>query len=190
MENQPAVEWRQFTLDPDKFRELVLYIVNRSKDDHRFGATKLNKLLYYIDTRSYLELDYPITGATYRRLPAGPVPRAIMAAKRQLVDAGAISIEKRPYFNYLQERLAPLKDADLSLFEEREVQIIDEVIDQLREYNGSELSAFSHAEWGWRLMDNYEVIPYELSFLSPEPAPIEAIEYGIRLAKEHALLDD
>lgn len=185
-----TVEWRQFTLDPNSFRELVLYITQQSIDDPRFGATKLNKLLYYIDTRSFLELGQPITGAEYRRLPAGPVPPAILNAKKELVDAGAARIERRPYFNYYQERLVPLRDADVSLFSSNELKIVDEIIEQLWEYNGTELSNISHNEWGWQLAGNYEVIPYELAWMSPEPVPIEAIEHGLRLASKHSLMNE
>ena len=189
MDTTPTVEWRQFTLDPEKFRELVLYIAKRSIDDPRFGATKLNKLLYYIDTRSFLELGQPITGAVYRRLPAGPVPPAIQNVKKELVDAGAARLERRPYFNYYQERLVPLRDADMSLFDPNEMQIVNEIIEQLWDYNGTELSNISHEEWGWQLAGNYEVIPYELAWMSPEPVPIEAIEYGLDLASKHGRMN-
>lgn len=184
MNTEPAAEWKDFTLDANKFRELVVYVAQESEKDPRFGATKLNKLLFYMDTRSFLELGEPITGAEYRHLPAGPVPPAILEAKRILVDAGAIKIERRPFFNYFQERIVPLREADMSLFSPEELKIIDEVIESLWHYNGTELSDKSHSEWGWQLTENYDVIPYELAWLSAEPAPIEAIEHGMKLASQ------
>jgi uncharacterized phage-associated protein len=183
-------QWRTFCRDSYKFNQLVLYIAKRSEDDPRFGAVKLNKLLYYMDTRSYLELGKPITGAVYRHLPAGPVPYDIMEAKRQLVDAGHARIEWQPYFNYRQERLVALQCAEISWLSEHERQIVDEVFDQLWEYNGTELSNISHREWGWQLTGNYENIPYELAWLSPEPVPIEAIEHGLQIAKEYGLVNE
>ena len=182
-------QWRKFDLDSHKFSELILYIAKRSEDDPRFGATKLNKLLYYMDTRSYLELGHPITGATYRRSQQGPVPFDVVQAKRQLVDAGHAKIEWRPYFNYRQERLVALRDADISCLNEQERQIVDDVLEQLWDYNGAELSGISHKEWGWQITGNYEDIPYELAWLSSEPVPIEAIERGLQIAKEHGLMN-
>ena len=176
------MEWRQFTLNEEKFRELVLYIAHRSQNDWRFGATKLNKLLYYIDTRSYVEHGTPITGATYRHLPAGPVPSAILEAKRQLIDSGHAEIVYRPYFNYHQERLVPQREPKTYLFTAVELALVDDVITQLWEYNGTELSDFSHKEWGWQLTDNYEDIPYELVWLSKERLTIEDIEHGRAIA--------
>ena len=33
----------------DKFRELILYIAQESEGDPNFGATKLNKILFFCD---------------------------------------------------------------------------------------------------------------------------------------------
>jgi hypothetical protein len=39
--------------DDEKLRELILYVSTLSKDDDNFGATKLNKLLFYADFLAY-----------------------------------------------------------------------------------------------------------------------------------------
>ena len=190
MDTRLVGEMCHFKFNSNKFNELVLYIAYRSEEDPRFGATKLNKLLYYMDTRSYLDLGYPITGATYRHLQAGPVPTAIVDTKRQLVDAGDAKIEERPYFNYYQERLMALRDGDITLFMPEELKIINGMIEQLWEYNGTELSSFSHKDWGWRLTSPGEDIPYELAWMSPEPITLEDVEYGLQVARRHDLGSD
>jgi len=49
-------------VNQDKFRELVLYLSEKSQDDKKFGATKLNKILYFCDFGSYVKLGQPVTG--------------------------------------------------------------------------------------------------------------------------------
>ena len=58
----------------EKFGNLILYVAERSEHDDRFGAVKLNKIMYYADFTAYWKLGRPITGATYQRLDEGPLP--------------------------------------------------------------------------------------------------------------------
>jgi uncharacterized phage-associated protein len=175
-------ESKHFEFDSEKFQELVLYLAKRSETDDRFGSTKLNKLLYYIDTRSYLELGSPMTGAMYRHLRAGPAPYELLKIRSRLIDAGHAHLEYRPYFNHMQDRLVADREPKLSLFSSEELEIVDSVISQLWDYNGAQLSAFSHLELGWQITEENEEIPYELAFISSGPLSLDQIEMGKRIA--------
>ena len=52
--------------DREKFKQLVHYVIWNGKRDW-FGATKLNKVLWFADARAYVLTGRPITGATYIR---------------------------------------------------------------------------------------------------------------------------
>jgi len=41
------------TFQPEKFRELILYIARKSEDDPKFGAVKLNKILFFSDFAAF-----------------------------------------------------------------------------------------------------------------------------------------
>nr|MBC8452856.1 DUF4065 domain-containing protein [Chloroflexota bacterium] len=69
-----------------KFRELLLYVSERSKEDPRYGATKLNKILYYADFGAFRILGAPITGARYRRLHEVPVPIQWIDERNKIVS--------------------------------------------------------------------------------------------------------
>lgn len=43
----------------EKFKELVLYLVEKSETDSSFGVSKLGRLLYYCDFAAYVELGHP-----------------------------------------------------------------------------------------------------------------------------------
>ena len=81
-------------VNQDKFRELVLYLSEKSRDDRKFGATKLNKLLYFCDFLSYVELGHPVTGAGYFRLGKGPAPKCLRPARREMEQDGILEVKK------------------------------------------------------------------------------------------------
>lgn len=149
-----------------KFAELLLHVAAESEDDPRFGATKLNKILYFSDFEAFGILGDSITGATYRRLERGPVPLQILPVLSELEREGeAVRVETR-YFHLLQKRLKPLRAPDLTVFRDEELAIVDAVIAELRLLNASQVSALSHLEAGWQLARDGEVIPYETAYLS------------------------
>lgn len=164
----------EITFDRSKFRELVLYIAQESEDDPRFGATKLNKILYFSDFEAFGILGEPITGATYQRLERGPAPREILPVLRELDGEGAVDRLERRYFNLRQKRIVARQAPDLSLFDEREIEIVDNVIAELRYLNASQVSVLSHLEIGWQLASEHESIPYAAAYISDrKPTPRE-----------------
>lgn len=169
-----------------KFRELVVYVTERCADDPTFGAVKLNKILYYADFSAYLELRRPITGAVYRKLSEGPAPKQFVEAREALIDAGRVLLEERTYFGYVQKRpvVQPGCGADSTLFSERELRIVDEVIDFFRGKSAREVSDYSHREPGWIMAEHLEEIPYQTAHLSAEPMDHEMQEWAIGVARE------
>src|SRR3990170_6654722 len=80
------------TFQRDKFKELVLYLSERSETDPNFGETKLNKLLYYIDFLAYRELGQPVTGARYQKLKWGPAATALLPIQQEMEAKGELVI--------------------------------------------------------------------------------------------------
>ncbi len=71
-----------------RFGELLLYISKKCASDPKFGATKLNKILFYSDFLAYAQLGNSITGCEYQKLPHGPVPKRILAVRAALERQG------------------------------------------------------------------------------------------------------
>ena len=163
------------SFDQNKFREVVLYIAEQSDNDRRFGATKLNKLLYFSDFKAFGMLGAPITGATYQRLDRGPAPRELLPTLRSMEDAGEIERFERRYFNRPQKVIRALRKSDAeSILTTAELEIVDAVLAELRDLNASQVSALSHLDTGWRLARDREDIPYETVYISDrEPTPSE-----------------
>lgn len=174
-----------------KFKELVLYVSEKLFDDPKFGAVKLNKVLYFSDFLAFAKLGKPITGATYQKLKQGPAPKQLLPARHQLEANDDAEWVDRAYFGgYTQKRVIPKRKADLSAFNADEIAIVDRVIDDLRDRSAAEVSALSHEAVGWRIAQLGQEIPYESALLSDEPLSEADIERGQELAQEHGWLAD
>lgn len=166
--------------DREKFQEAILYVASESEEDQHFGATKLNKILYFADFKSFGILGRPITGATYVRLERGPAPREMLPALREMEAEGSISRIERRYFNLLQKRVVPEQEPTLAVFTGEELEILGNVIDELRHLNAAEVTALSHLETGWRLAEPGEPIPYAMTFLSRRRPSSDEVEGYVR----------
>jgi hypothetical protein len=171
--------------DKRKLAELMLYVAEKSAYDPKFGATKLNKILFYSDFLAYGLFRNPITGATYQRLDQGPAPRQLMPALGELADRGDAVIAPSTYYGHEKKRLVPLREADLSRFSADEIALVDHVIQMLRDHNASEVSALSHAEAAWKIALDRQDIPYEAVFLSDRPPSERDVQRAQELATEY-----
>ena len=158
----------------DKFKELVVYIADQCRGDPAFGVVKLNKLLYLADFAAYAKLGKSITGAKYIKLERGPAPSRMLETRRDMEQAQEIWVQRGSHEGRLaQDRIVPRRVADVSVFEEGELAIVDETIAAFREDNATQISDFSHESVGWQIADLQEAIPYETVFLSFD-APMAA----------------
>lgn len=170
----------------DKFKELVVYIAERTADDSSFGDTKLNKALAFSDFLAFAYFGEPITGASYQKLQFGPAARKLLPLRRELIRENAVKVETRG--GYVKSRITVAKRApDTSLFSQDELDLVDEVLDALSSHSAESVSELSHRFFaGWNIVDPYEDIPYETVFISNRPAPPRAIERGRELAATHS----
>ncbi len=153
-----------------KFEELILFICKRSMADPKFGATKLNKILFYSDFLAFLELGEAITWHHYQRLDNGPAPIALLPVLNRMEEARKIGRSELLYHGKIQKRTVALRDPDLGVFTAQEIAIVTDVIETLWDKNASEVSELSHLFLGWKAADYKEEIPYGVALVrTPEP---------------------
>ncbi len=168
-----------------RLRELILYISQKCANDPTFGATKLNKLLFYSDFFSYFRYGEPIAGLEYQKLPNGPAPKQLVPVRESMVSSGDVAMQKVSFFNKQQHRCVPLRDPDLSRFKGRDIALIDELIEGLWGKTASEVSELSHKR-AWRIAKDRESIPYQAIFLSDDDELTDAeIAHVAELNREH-----
>ena len=103
----------EIVYDDEKFRELMLYIGEQMADDPLFGATVLNKVLFFADSLAYLTLGQPITGAVYQKLEYGPAPRRLLPEQQRLIDDGRAVSQERKYGGRIQSAWSSLTSPGL-----------------------------------------------------------------------------
>jgi Protein of unknown function (DUF4065) len=153
------------TFKRDKFKELVLYLSERSEADPNFGETKLNKLLFYIDLLAYRELGRPVTGAKYQKLRWGPAATALLPIQQEMEALGDLKIRPGLRGAYTQKKPIALRQANLGAFTGAEIALVDQLIAALWNLGAVEVSDLSHDNLGWQLAQDREEIPYETVFV-------------------------
>ena len=163
----------------DKFKELILYIAQESEGDSTFGATKLNKILFFCDFLSYRAYKEPITGQRYFKLPFGPAPRSLVPVLRELIEEDACIQVRRSHHGLPQDTILAKREANLDVFRPRDIALTDYVMRRLRDNDAKEVSNLSHEFIGWQLAGDLEDIPYATIFLG-DPLKLTLTEEEIR----------
>jgi transcriptional regulator with XRE-family HTH domain len=96
------------TLQVNKFKNVLLYILERCAGKPNVGETVLYKLLYFSDFNYYELYEEHLTGTKYRKLPYGPVPQKLDTILNQMIDKGQLQRVKTEYHGFPQTRYLPL----------------------------------------------------------------------------------
>ncbi len=164
------------TLQVNKFKNVLLYILERCAGKPNVGETVLYKLLYFSDFNYYELYEEHLTGATYRKLPYGPVPQKLDTIIGQMIAKGQLQRVKTEYHGYPQTRYLPLEKADLTELRASEKEILDRVIEQMSDWSAAAISHYSHKDMPWLASKEGEEIHYELAFY--RDAPYSVRNYG------------
>jgi transcriptional regulator with XRE-family HTH domain len=164
------------TLQINKFKNVLLYILERCAGKPNVGETVLYKLLYFSDFNYYELYEEHLTGAKYRKLPYGPVPQKLDTIIGQMIEKGQLQRIKTVYHGYPQTRYLPLEKADLTELRASEKDIIDRVIEQMSDWSAAAISNYSHKDMPWLASKEGEEINYEFAFY--RDAPFSVRNYG------------
>ncbi len=166
----------------DKFKNVLLYILEKCAGKPNVGETVLYKLLYFSDFNYYELYEEHLTGAKYRKLPFGPVPQKLNVIINQMIEGGTLKRIKTEYHGYPQTRYLPLQKADLTQLQASETGALDWVIEQMSDWSAAAISNYSHKDLPWLASKEGEEINYELVFY--REAPYSVRNYGDEIEQE------
>lgn len=155
--------------DAEKFKEILLYILEKVGAKPNIGETALFKLLYFIDFDFYEKYGRSLTGATYMKNHHGPTPKQFKVVTDEMIIEGELERVRSRYFQYDQKKYLPRRKADLNIFTAIETEQIDDVLARLSDKNGSELRAYSHDDIPWLATEDQRDIDYDLVFQRAQP---------------------
>jgi len=147
-----------------KFKEVLLYILEKVGARPNIGETAIYKLLYFIDFDYYEKFEEQLIGAKYIKNHFGPTPVEFKKIADQMVENGEMEKVKSKYFQHEQKKYLPRRQADLKILSAQETRHIDEVLARLAWKNATELSNYSHSDTPWRVHQAGEEISYETVF--------------------------
>jgi transcriptional regulator with XRE-family HTH domain len=159
-----------------KFKEVLIYILNKVGAKENIGETVIYKLLYFIDFDFYEKYEEQLIGATYIKNKYGPTPVEFAKIVEQMTSHEEIMKVKSEYFNFPQTKYLPRRKPDLAKLKANEIEVIDDVLNKLSEMNASQISAYSHNDVPWMTTEDGEAIEYESVFYRTPPYSVRAYE--------------
>lgn len=164
------------TLQVQKFKNILLYILERCAGKPNVGETVLHKLLYFSDFNYYELYEEHLSGAKYLKLPYGPIPQELDAIIIQMIDNGQLQRVKTAYHHSSLVRYLPLQKANLTELKASEKETLDRVIEQMSDWSALAISNFAHKDLPWLATKEGEEINYELAFYRETPFSVR--NYG------------
>ena len=153
----------------DKFKEVLLYILNRVGAKPNVGRTVVYKLLYFMDFDYYEQYEEQLIGARYQKNQYGPTPMEFTKIVQRMEQDGDLTEVKNKYFERFQTKYLARRAPDLSVLSGQELQVIEDVLSRLSDKNGKEISAYSHGDVPWLATEDGQVIDYDLAFYRTPP---------------------
>ena len=163
-----------------KFKEVLIYILNKVGSKPNIGETVVYKLLYFIDFDYYEKFEEQLIGASYIKNHYGPTPLEFRKIVDLMEKNKEIEKVKSEYYSFPQTKYFPLRNPDLSRLNANEIQLIDGVLSRLSDMNASQISEYSHNDVPWLTTEKGEVIEYESVFYRTAPYSQRSDEEDIR----------
>ena len=154
--------------DLDKFKQVLLYVLNKVGGKLNVGETVLHKLLYFIDFDYYEKFEENLMGATYIKNHHGPTSVELGSVIEEMQQQGEIEAVRSAYFKYHQKKYLARKRPNLETLSAREIDHIDEVLARLSDKNAKEMEAYSHGDIPWQAAQDGKPLSYESVFYRDE----------------------
>ena len=145
------------TLNLERLQNLISYLASKVN----LYLTSLNKYLWYIDMISYNKRAIAITGLTYIHEQYGPVIYDRKYEEISKLDEKYKREDTENRDGSIQSRIISNENYDITLFSESEMEIINEVVELLKDKPVKEISRLSHKEEGWKKTERFEIISFE-----------------------------
>lgn len=163
--------------NPEKLREVLLYVLGKVGAKPNVGETVLYKLLYFIDFDYYEKYGKSITGLTYVRNHFGPTPtKSFVNVIEGMQQKGELDIVETPYFTHKQRKYLPTVITELHSLSANELSHINDEILRLADKSATELSELSHKDTPWLASKDKEVIDYQLAMYRTDATSVREYE--------------
>lgn len=147
-----------------KFKEVLLYVLEKIGAKPNIGEGAVYKILYFIDFNYYEKYEEQLIGATYIKNHYGPTPIEFAKIVAEMQNAGEIEKVETKYFKYDQKKYLPRRPPNKKYLTGEEIEVIDEVINKLGDKSVTYVSNYSHQDVPWLTAEEGKPIDYEAVF--------------------------
>jgi transcriptional regulator with XRE-family HTH domain len=147
----------------DKFKNVLLYVLEKIGAKPNVGETVLYKLLYFIDFDYYERYGKALIGAQYIKNHYGPTPVSFKKVVERMEAADQLDVMSGSYFKYKQRKYMPRVHPKLDNISAQELEHINDVLNRLGDKSAAELSQYSHMDTPWLATKLGEPIDYQLA---------------------------
>lgn len=148
----------------EKFKEVLLYILNKVGAKANVGKTVIYKLLYFIDFDFYELFEEQLMGLKYIKNKYGPTPLGFDNLIEEMEKAKELETVHSSSFSHAQQKYLPHREANLDVLTAKELKHINMVLDKHSDKTADQLSEFSHRDVPWIGTKDKQVIDYESVF--------------------------
>ncbi len=149
-------------IDQHKYENAILYFVKYCNNSY-LGATKLNKLMYYLDFLSFRDTKKSVTGDLYVHKQFGPVPSQIDDVLTKLQSKNILEIKKVQYKDGEIFKYETKQDPDLSVFDTYEKKLLENICEEFCLWKTDKIVNQTHLEAPWFYSKPYEIVDYKYS---------------------------
>jgi putative zinc finger/helix-turn-helix YgiT family protein len=110
---------------------------------------KLNKLLFYADFYHFKKYGSSISGSKYRAIPYGVVPQNYQEDFSKGIFYGILEPMTVPMFDYNAERLVGKIPFQKDIFQNSEVETMQQVAEAFADKNNEQMILLNHEEKAW-----------------------------------------
>ena len=148
----------------EKFKQVLHYIIASCGHIENVGKTVLFKLPYFSDFNYYELYEEKLTGESYTHIPHGPAPRHFDEIILELMSECKISHFKTMYYGREQNKYVSLIEPTTDLLNQKELGVINDVLDKCSKMNATEISDLSHMDMPYKATKPGCEIDYDLVF--------------------------
>ena len=160
----------------DKFKEVLIYILNKVGAKPNIGQVVLYKLLYFIDFDFYELYEEQLIGAEYIKNKFGPTPVDFKKIVTEMENNNELQEIKIVYYDRPQTKYLPKRAANLDCLTAKEIKHIDDILDKYSDKSATELSALSHKDIPWISTEEGQIIDYESVFYRTPETSVRTYE--------------
>ena len=154
-------------LKKEKYIKIILYIITRCTHKENLGKTVISTLLYFIDFNYYELYGESLTNEVYLKSRIGAVPIHFNEIMAHLIRSRKLYYRQEAYYYYLIKRYY-IRQIPLFNFNEREKEVMDEVIYELSDFSATDLQIYQRGDMPYKLVNLDDELDYNHVFYRDE----------------------